>query len=180
MAHLTMSELEAGLETITQAPKDNGRLEMIVQRPGVGERNTIEAGELSLEEGLVGDNWKDRPNAHPEMQLNIMNARSTALVAHGRERWTLAGDQLYVDLDLSLENLPAGTQLAIGDAVVEVTAMPHRGCAKFVDRFGADAMTFVNSEVGCQLNLRGINAKVVRGGHIRVGDSLTKLGTSNG
>lgn len=180
MAHLTTAELEAGLGTIRQAPKDGGRLEMIVQRPDIGERITIEEGELSLEEGLQGDNWKDRPNAHPDMQLNIMNARSTALVAQDRGRWALAGDQLYVDLDLSLDNLPAGTRVAIGDAIVEVTAIPHRGCAKFVDRFGADAMTFVNSEVGCQLNLRGINARVVQGGAIRVGDTVAKLEGDNG
>ena len=180
MAHLTAAELDAGLDNIRQAPKDNGRLEMIVQRPDIGERRTVDVGELSLEEGLKGDNWKDRPNAHPEMQLNIMNVRSTALVAQERDRWALAGDQLYVDLDLSLDNLPAGTRLSLGDAIVEVTAVPHRGCAKFVDRFGADAMAFVNSEVGCQLNLRGINAKVVQAGTIRIGDSVAKLDVNDG
>ena len=107
VAHLTTAELEAGLDTIKQAPKDSGCLEMIVQRPDIGERITIEEGELSLEEGLLGDNWKDRPNAHPEMQLNVMNARSTALVAQDRDRWALAGDELYVDLISAWKTCPS-------------------------------------------------------------------------
>lgn len=107
MAHLTTAELEAGLDTIKQAPKDSGRLEMIVQRPDIGERITIEEGELSLGEGLLGDNWKDRPNAHPEMQLNVMNVRSTALVAQDRDRWALAGDELYVDLISAWKTCPS-------------------------------------------------------------------------
>jgi MOSC domain-containing protein YiiM len=110
------------------------------------------------------------------MQLNIMNARVVDLVANGRERWHLAGDQLIIDLDLSTENLPPGTQLALGTAVIEVTAQPHTGCQKFVARFGADAMKFVNSPLGRQLCLRGINARVVRRGVIRVGDVAIKTG----
>jgi MOSC domain-containing protein YiiM len=106
------------------------------------------------------------------MQINIMNARATALVAGSKDRWPLAGDQLYVDLDLSGANLPPGTRLAIGSAVLEVTSQPHTGCAKFVARFGLDAMKFVNSPVGRELNLRGINAKVVTAGTIRVGDDV--------
>jgi MOSC domain-containing protein YiiM len=109
------------------------------------------------------------------MQLNIMNARSTALVAQGRDRWPLAGDQLYVDLDLSGRNLPPGTRLALGTAVIEVTAIPHTGCSKFVSRFGAEAMKFVNSPVGRELNLRGICARVVEPGTVRAGDRVTKL-----
>ena len=132
--------------------------------------------------GLVGDTWNQRGSrstpdgsSHPDMQLNIMNVRSTALVAQDRERWSLAGDQLYVDFDLSGQNLPPGTRLRIGDATIEVTAIPHTGCAKFVSRFGLDAMKFVNSPVGRELNLRGICAKVVEPGAIRAGDRVRKI-----
>lgn len=180
--HLSTSELEAGLDEIRRAPKDNGVLEMIVRRPQVGEREILPEGELDLSEGLVGDNWRKRGSkttadgsAHPEMQLNLMNVRATALVAQSRERWHLAGDQLFVDLDLSEQNLPPGSQLAIGTAIIEVTPVPHNGCAKFVERFGADAMKFVNSPVGKELHLRGINAKVVKPGVVQVNDSIRKI-----
>ncbi len=146
---------------------------MIVQRPAVDERRVVQEGVLSLEVGLVGDNWKSRRNANPDMQLTIMNARAAALVAQDPSRWPLAGDQLYVDLDVSRENLPAGTRLRVGSALVAVTDIPHLGCSKFLARFGRDARDFVNSDVGCKLNLRGINARVVEGGDIEVGSIVT-------
>lgn len=180
--HLNRAELEAGLDEIRRAPKDGGVVALIVRRPDVGEREVLEQATLDLEHGLVGDNWKARGSratpdgsGHPDMQLNVMNVRSTALVAQGRERWPLAGDQLYVDLDLSGANLPPGTRLRLGSAVIEVTPIPHTGCAKFVARFGAEAMKFVNSPVGRELNLRGICAKVVEPGTIRAGDRITKI-----
>ena len=180
--HLTMEELEAGLDEIRQAPKDEGVLQLIVRRPQVEEREILEEGELHLQEGLVGDSWIRRPSSrtadgspHPDMQINIMNARVTALIAQDKGRWHLAGDQLYLDMDLSAENLPPGTQLAIGSAVIEVTPPPHTGCMKFVARFGLDAMKFVNSPLGRELHLRGINAKVVQPGVIRVGNLAKKL-----
>jgi len=180
--HLALSELEAGLDEIRRAPKNDGTLKLIVRRPNIDEREAIEQGELDPMLGLVGDNWSTRGSrltdgggAHPRMQLNIMNARVIALVAQTKERWPLAGDQLFVDLDLSAANLPPGTRLAIGTAVIEVTDQPHTGCRKFVARFGVDATTFVNSPVGKQLQLRGINARVVQAGAIRVGDLVRKV-----
>ena len=177
-----MAELEAGLDQIRAAPKDEGVLQLIVRRPRVEAREVLEEGELNLSDGLVGDCWKTRGSsstrdgsANPEMQLNIMNARVTDLVAQEKSRWQLAGDQLYIDMDLSAENLPPGTQLAIGSAVIEVTAPPHLGCRKFVARFGVEAMKFVNSLVGRELHLRGINAKVVQPGMIRVGQVVRKV-----
>jgi MOSC domain-containing protein YiiM len=109
------------------------------------------------------------------MQINIMSARVIALVAMDRERWPLAGDQLFVDLDLSAHNLPPGTRLGIGEAVLEVTPLPHTGCAKFMARFGIDAVKFVNSPEGKELRLRGLNARVVQSGSIRAGDPVRKL-----
>jgi MOSC domain-containing protein YiiM len=179
---LTASELEAGLVEISRSPKDDGVLQMIVRRPQVGEREVLEEGQLDLTEGLVGDSWINRRSAvapdrapNPDTQLNVMNARAVALVAQDRARWQLAGDQLFIDLDLSDDNLPAGTQLAIGSAVIEVTPVPHTGCAKFVERFGLEAMQFVNGREGKAMHLRGICARVVQPGVIKVGDNAKKL-----
>jgi MOSC domain-containing protein YiiM len=180
--HLTAAELEAGLADIRESPKDAGVLRMIVRRPRTEERETLHEAELDLVDGLVGDNWRTRGNpdtpdgaAHPDTQLNVMNARVIALVAQTPERWPLAGDQLFVDLDLSEDNLPPGSRLAIGSAVIEVTAEPHTGCRKFRARFGLDAMRFVNSAVGKQLHMRGINARVVKPGKIKMGDVVRKV-----
>lgn len=180
MEHRTDDELTAALPDLRAAPSDAGRLEMIVRRPAVDEREVLDAGELDLTVGLVGDNWQDRPssrsedgNAHPDMQLNVMSSRVADLVAGTRERWPLAGDQLYVDLDLSESNVPPGTRLHLGDeAIIEVTDQPHAGCAKFARRFGLAAHRFVNSEVGKELHLRGINARVAVPGTIRAGDLI--------
>lgn len=177
--HLTTEELEAGLDEIRQAPKDNGVLRLLLRRPAIGERVLLDEAQLDLEEGLVGDNWKTRGGsskaANPEAQITIMGARAAALIAQDEDRWQWAGDQLYVDMDLSEANMPAGTRLAIGSAVLEVTAEPHNGCKKFVERFGMDAMLFVNSEVGKSLHLRGINTKVVQAGTIHRGDTVKKV-----
>jgi hypothetical protein len=179
---LGAKELEHGLDEILRSPGDGGRLELIVRRPAVDARESLAEGRLDTEQGLVGDNWLARGNRHtadgsadPEMQLNVMNSRVAALVAVDPARRELAGDQLYLDLDLSYENLPPGTRLAIGEAVIEVTPPPHTGCRKFADRFGRDAMVFVNSGEGKRRNFRGINARVVRSGTIRVGDVARKL-----
>jgi len=180
--HLTLRELEEGLEEIRKSPKDEGVLELIVRRPAEGAREILPVAELDLHTGLAGDTWNQRASSrtpdgspHPDMQLNLMNARAIALIAGTRERWPLAGDQLYLDLDLASENLPAGTRLALGTAVIEVTPQPHTGGRKFVERFGAAAMKFVNSPVGRRHNLRGINAKVVQPGRIAVGDVARRI-----
>jgi hypothetical protein len=173
--------MEAGLGDIRQSPKAVGVLKLISRRPNTDEREVLAEAQLDPAHGLVGDNWKARGSrstpdgsANPEMQLNVMNARVIELLAQDKERWALAGDQLYVDFDLSETNIPPGTRLAIGAAVIEVTAPPHLGCKKFSARFGPDAMKFVNSPEGKQLHLRGVNAKVVQPGIVRAGDSVKK------
>jgi len=182
LKQLTKTELEAGLDHIRLSPKDEGLLELIVCRPEVERRQELQNAELDVERGLVGDNWTERPSSrtqdgspHPDMQINIMNSRVVALVAQEKDRWQLAGDQLFIDMDLSKENLPAGARIALGSAILEVTAPPHTGCHKFVARFGLEAMQFVNSDLGKQLCLRGINAKVVQSGAVSVGQRAKKL-----
>jgi hypothetical protein len=179
---LTLAELEAGLDTIRQSPKFEGVLALIVRRPQIDLREVLEVGELDQVEGLVGDTWSTRGSSrtsdgssHPDMQLTIINARLVALVAQVKERWPLAGDQLVVDLDLSVENLPPGSRLALGSATIEITSQPHTGCEKFASRFGREALQWVNSPVGKQLRLRGLNAKVVQGSVIQVGDMVRKV-----
>lgn len=178
--HLTMNQLEAGLEHIRQSPADGGTLLMIVRRPDIEERELPEEGTLDVDVGLVGDNWKARGStrtpdgrANPEAQITIMNSRLLTLVAQSEERWPLAGDQLVIDMDLSMANLPPGTRLSIGSAVVEITAKPHTGCGKFEDRFGRDALRFISTPLGRDLRLRGVNTRVVQSGTIRVGDEAT-------
>ena len=180
--HLTTTELEAGLEHILESPKDGGELKLIVYRPDVDQRKVVPDALLDKEHGLVGDNWLTRGSrsmpdgsADPEMQLNIINARVAELVAQDAERMPLAGDQLYLDLDLSDENLPPGTRFELGEAIIEVTEPPHTGCKKFAARFGTDAIVFVNSGLGRKQNLRGICARVAKGGAIKVGDVAKKL-----
>ena len=174
---VTAEELSVGLPHVLAAPADGGTLELIVRRPATDEREVLDEGELDLAAGLVGDSWSRRGrHPNPKAQVTVMSSRAAALVAGDRERWPLAGDQLYVDLDLSTANLPPGTRLSIGSAVVEVTDLPHRGCEKFTARYGAEARAFVNSPEGLALNLRGVNARVVVASTVRTGDAVRKLG----
>ena len=180
--HPTKEQLGAGFGHVLQSPKDNGPLVKIVRRPDVSQREVSAAGELDADLGLVGDNWKVRANpttpdgkADPVAQVTVMNARFLSLIAQSEERWELSGDQLLIDLDLSIENLPPGTRLRVGSAVIEVSKKPHTGCAKFAARFGQDALRFVSTPEGRALRLRGANAKVVQSGAVRVGDEAVKL-----
>jgi MOSC domain-containing protein YiiM len=179
--HLSLDELKESLSEILQSPKDRGILRAIVIRPETDARVSLEQCELSPEGGVHGDNWAKgcwmslpdgRP--HPDVQVTIMNARTLALIAQAQERWPLAGDNLVVDLDLSGDNLPAGTRLSAGSALLEITPVPHNGCKKFAERFGIDATRFVNSRDGKQLHLRGIYARIVEPGVITVGDTIEK------
>jgi MOSC domain-containing protein YiiM len=180
MEHLSRARLEASLDHLRAAPSDHGVVVLLVRRPAVGVRETPTEAVLDSAAGLVGDNWLARGSsgtpdgsADPERQVTVMNARVAELVAGGSERMPLAGDQVYVDFDISVGNLPVGSLLAVGDAVLEVSEPPHLGCAKFVERFGTDAMRFVNSRVGRQLRLRGMNTRVVRPGVVRPGDRVS-------
>ncbi len=175
MNHLTMDELEAGLDEIEQAPKNNGRLQMIVIRPEINGRLSLQEGELTVDGGLVGDSWAARKHVHPDEQIALANARVVQLYAQSQERWQLSGDQLYVDFDLSNANLAAGDRLMVGTAVLEITARPHDGCLKFAQRFGHPAHKFVNMSSHRHLNMRGIYAKVVQDGVIHVGDNIKIL-----
>ena len=187
VTHLTMVQLEAGLEEIRRSPRDDGAVRLIVRRPENARREVVDTAELDPVQGLIGDNWSTRGSSrtpdgssHPEMQLTLMNARVISLVAQAASRWSLAGDQLIVDMDLSVDNLPPGTRLRAGSAVIEITPTPHTGCKKFVSRYGADALKFVSTTTGKRLRLRGVNARVLQPGRLRVGDSLRRIASDSG
>ena len=182
VAELPMEALEAGLDQVRAAPSESGTLDLIAIRPAIEEREIVDSAELDLERGVAGDNWAEKPSSktgapNPQAQVTLMSSRAAALVADGEdpEGWAQAGDQLYVDFDLSEENLPAGSQIEIGDAVLEVTPEPHLGCGKFIKRFGVDALKLVNSPIGRELRLRGINARVVAPGTVRRGDTVRRV-----
>lgn len=179
--HKSMEQLQAGLENILYAPKDLGTLELIACRPSENERIILGKAQLDQYEGLVGDTWRVRGSdktpdgsAHPDQQISIMNSRVIRLLAGEKDRWSLAGDQLYVDMDLSGQNLPPGSYLSIGDAIIMVTDQPHTGCQKFMARFGMDAHRFASSPMGRELNIRGIYARVIRPGTIKPGNIIKK------
>jgi MOSC domain-containing protein YiiM len=180
--HRSAANLEAGLDEIRKSPKYASFLDLIVSRPEEDARETMELADLHVDIGLVGDTWQDRPSirsgdgkAHPDMQITLMNSRVANLVAQSKDRWPLAGDQLFVDLDLSKANVPPGTRISVGSAILEATDQPHTGCHKFAARFGAEALKWISTPTGRELQLRGINLKVVQSGEIRPGDAVKKL-----
>ena len=177
-----ITRLEESLDHIRESPADGGIVELIARRPAEDEREVITEARLDVRDGLEGDTWRVRgssrtPDGGPNLdaQLTLMNARTAAAIAGERDRWALAGDQLYVDLDLSLANLPPGSRVQIGSAVIEFSEAPHTGCAKFSGRFGVDALKFVNSPTGRELRLRGANCRVVVSGTVHAGDAIRKL-----
>jgi hypothetical protein len=182
VAELSRAELEARLGSVRGAPADEGTLDLIVRRPATEEREILDGAQIDLKGGLTGDIWAVSPSQktgepNPDAQVTVMSARAAALVSggHDPDGWAQAGDQLYVDFDLSEANLPAGSRLQIGDAVLEVSEEPHLGCGKFVRRYGVDALKLVNSAEGRELRLRGVNTRVVKQGRVARGDAVRKL-----
>ena len=181
MEHLSRERLEAGLDHVRESPRDHGRLVLVVRRPEIGERDLPRQAVLDRVTGVVGDNWLTRGSsstpdgsARPDKQVTVINARLAQLIAGGTERMALAGDQLFLDLDISMDNLPAGSLLAVGEVLLQVSDAPHLGCAKFLERFGAEAMRFVNGRAGRQLRLRGMNTRVMAPGTVRLDDLAIK------
>ena len=182
MDHKDYSTIEKGFDIVKESPSIKGTVQLIVRRPEQNQREELEEGQLDVKTGLVGDNWATRGssmtpdgNAHPEMQINIMNSRMIRLITQDKSDWKMAGDQLFVDLDLSKSNLPPGTRLSIGDATLEVTSVPHTGCKKFAERFGRDALKFISTKEGREMQLRGINARVIQSGKVKLGDTISKI-----
>jgi MOSC domain len=181
MTHKTADEIRLGLPTVLDAPRQEGTVRLVVRRPGTGQREILDSARLDVEQGLIGDDWLNRPASgtdapSPYAQVTLMNARYAELIAGAEPGdWAQAGDQLYLDLDISMQNLPAGSRVRVGGAVIEISAEPHTGCALFSQRFGSDALRATNTERGRQLRLRGANAVVVEPGEVRPGDVVQRL-----
>ena len=182
MTLLERRDFDASLSDIDAAPADLGRLVRIVRRPAVDQRELVDTARLDPVVGLVGDSWQARGSratpdgsADPEAQLTVISTRVLQALEPDESRWPEAGDQLYVDLDLRVDTLPAGSRLAIGGAVIEVSAKPHNGCEKFAARFGIDALAWISTPVGKAHRMRGLNARIVEGGTIAVGDVIRRV-----
>lgn len=179
---LTIEEIESRLENIKQSPKDAGVIVLLVCRPATDERQIITKAKLELQNGLEGDNWKTRgskstpdKSADPEAQITLMNSRVIDLLTEHQNDWQLAGDQIFVDFDLSLDHLPPHSKIQVGSAILEISAKPHTGCKKFSDRFGIQALEFISTPQGKSLRMRGVNARVIQAGEIHVGDVVRKV-----
>ncbi len=179
---LTFEALSERWKHLDSSPADIGTVDMIVRRPDIDQREELQAAQFNEMEGLAGDNWLTRGStstadgsAHPEAQITLMNSRVIQLITGDKSRWAEAGDQLFVDFDLSMDNLPAGSRIQIGEVIMEISRKPHTGCAKFARRFGASARKWVMTEAGSAARLRGVNARVIRAGTIQVKDPISKL-----
>lgn len=182
MTYRTTDELEAGIAGVIDAAKDQGAVRLVVRRPGKGQREVLAQGELDTELGLVGDDWINRPGMNsdkpsPYAQVTVMSAQAAELISGDPEPepWAQCGDQLYIDLDISQSNMPPSTRIGIGDAVLEVQAEPHTGCAQFRGWWGSEALRFINTERGRELRMRGVNTVVIQSGTVRPGDTARKL-----
>ncbi|HSM34666.1 MAG TPA: MOSC domain-containing protein [Anaerolineae bacterium] len=182
MVYRTVDELEAGMAMLLGSPTEAGTLRLVVRRPGKGQREIVEVGQLDTDVGLVGDDWVNRPGSHsdkpsPYAQVTMMNARVAELISGDPDpaAWAQCGDQLYLDLDLSEANMPAGSRVGIGEAVLEIQAEPHTGCLQFRQWWGADALRFISTDRGRQMRMRGANAIVLQSGLVRPGDIARKL-----
>ena len=187
MTYQTAEQLEAGMALVYESPRDEGDVRLVVRRPGRGEREILSEGQLDSERGLIGDDWSNRPGMNgdtpsPHAQVPVMNARAAELVSgeHEPSAWARCGDQLYVDLDISEENMPAGTRIVVGEAVLEIQAEPHTGCAQFRSWWGSDALRHISTPEGRSLRMRGANTRVIRSGVVRPGDRARKLTSHDG
>ena len=176
-------ELLESLPYILSAPADEGQVRAIVIRPAAGQRRMLDRVDVSARGGLEGDHWAEGcwlstedGAPHPDVQVCIMSARCIEAIAGPEANWAAAGDNLFIDMDLSPENLPPGTRVAIGTVELILTAEPHNGCQSFIDRYGRDACVFVNTGPGKANRLRGIYGRVTRDGTIRRGDVMRKIG----
>lgn len=172
--YLTSEQIEAELSDVLASSQDRGKLEAIVIRPEQNQREHREAVYLSPEGGVEGDRWSTSEGDR-RAQVSLMNARLLRLIARDEERMSLAGDNLIVDLDLSETNIRAGQKLMIGEALLEVTDLAHTGCDKFAERFGPDAVRYINATERKSLHLRGLYARVLKAGTVRVGDVVQKV-----
>jgi MOSC domain-containing protein YiiM len=180
MTDMKVEELQRVLHHVLGSPRGEGRVEMVVRRPDQGEREVLTEARIEPGQGVVGDRWAAKATRSPDAEVTLMNARCIAVLAGAVDRWPLAGDQLYVDFDLGVDHLPVGTRVTVGEAVLEVSAKPHRGCARFSARFGPEALRMVRSDAGMAARLRGMNTRVVRGGVVRTGDPIAKLDGGRG
>lgn len=182
MTHVTTAIIEKQLPYVEASPKDNGVIKLIVVRPKTNKRQILDSCFISYEKGMEGDNWTlgcwkttEDGSPHPDVQIAITNYRIHEIFSNLDKDRALAGDNLFVDLDLSERNLKAGDRLALGSAIIKITSVPHNGCGKFKERFGIDALKFVNSPIGKQMHLRGIYAKVIQNGIVSVNDTIKKI-----
>lgn len=180
--HRTREELASALPYVAASPKDGGSVALIVVRPDHGRRETPDRVRISAQDGVEGDHWSkgcwletDDGAPHPDVQINLMCTRAAEVIAGDPALWPAAGNNFFVDIDLSPDNLPAGTRLALGTAEIEITDQPNKGCQVFIDHYGRDACIFVNTGPGWSLRMRGLYARVVQNGDVRLDDRIRKV-----